>query len=192
MSVHINFYDRSRYRKEFEIEKTHKVKYALISTEQEFEMAIEELDSTKLKSITSDKKGKTTVFKKKFNLYGHKAKRQAKFKALCKEYLRSTSPTLKIDSLTEKCFLVAVKNLHKVSYIEDEYFSITWVHNDIIYKDELIMEGLEDGDCNVYSTRLMKVPTNLLKNKSLKADFKNGWKIHVKEISHKINHILDL
>ncbi len=192
MSVHINFYDRKRYRQDFEIEKTHKVKYSVISTEQEFEMAIEELDSTKMKSITSDKKGKSTTFKKKFNLYGHKAKRQAKFKALCKEYLRSTSPTLKLDSVGENTFLKAVKNLHKTTYIEDESFEITWIHNDIIYSDTLVMEGFDDANCILVVTRLMKVPNNLLKNKLLKNHFKKGWKDFVKEMDHKVNHILDL
>ncbi len=190
----INFYDKKKYKTEQGIEKFHEVNYETIETEKEFEEAMDFLDSQNYISISAEK-NRMPYYKKKLSLIGTVEKRKQKFQALCQSFLLSISPDLKLELVEKNMYQKAHDNIHKIIYIPNERFMCTWIHKDVIYRDEFTLLNLDKSKSKVLVMKSMKTPFELsrtsLASTTVRIEFRRGWKKYIKELSEGINNILN-
>ncbi len=189
-----NHYNKQKYKTQQGIEKFHEVKYEIIDSQTQFEEALAQLDTNVYNSVLAEK-NRVPYYKKKLTIFGTREKRIAKFEALCKSFLFSISPELTLEKVESNMYQKANGNIHKVVYIPGEKFMCTWIHKDVIYRDEFTLLNIDKPKSKIQVMKSMKVPFELsrtsLVSTTVRLEFRKGWKKYIKELSLGINKILE-
>ncbi len=185
-----NYYNKKHYKTEKGIETFHNVKYEMLDTQIEFENALLELDDQKYVSIIAER-ARTAYYKKTLKIFGTKDKKLASFEKLCNSFLISISPDLNLELIENNIFQKAHNNIHKFVYVPGKKFVSTWIHKDVIYRDEFTFLNEDKATSKVLIMKSMKTPFELsrtsLASTTIRLHFRKGWKDFIKEIEREIN-----
>ncbi len=187
-----DYYNRQKYITEKGIDTYHKVEQELIDTKELFEKHLEYLDGPAYTSIAAEK-SRMAYYKGNVKLVGVKETKLKKFESLIRSFLHSVSPEMTLEKVEKDMYQLAHNNMHRAIYIPGERFSFTWMHNDVIYRDEFKIVNLDKPTSKILIIKSMKAPFALdrtsLSGNAIRMEFRRGWKVFIEEIRKGINNI---
>ncbi len=180
-----NYYDQRKYKTEKGIETFHEVKYEKLETPELFDKALNELDLPIYSSVIAER-ARTAYYKKTIKIYGTSQTKNETFKKLCNSFLKSISPEVDIDLVEKNVYQKLHENVHKFIYMEGERFISTWIHKDVIYRDEFRILNSDKAVSKILIMKSMKTPFELsrtsLNSTTIRIQFRKGWKLYLNEI----------
>lgn len=180
-----DYYNKQEYKTQKGIELFHDVKHELIDDIETFNEALKELDNFTYNSVLAER-SRIAYYKKRLKIFGTEAMKKEKLERVINSFLFSISPELNLEVVKSNMFQKVHDNIHKFVYIEGESFHSTWIHKDVIYRDEFKILNPHKTSSRLLVMKSMKTPFELsrtsLNSTTIRLQFRKGWKIYIEEI----------